>query len=456
MQRNYKSRLLKLALCSLTAAVIMSGCGQNGAGDPEGAGNQQRNTPVTLTVWDKGGGMGDAVRKLIDDFNSEHTDIQANLVHQGSDSYEDTVRLAFQSRQGPDLFVVNGPEKLYQAGFLLPLDDILSEETLAIYKPHGRKGSTIFNDQLYAASTSAVTIRLVYNKDLFREAGLDPEQPPATFSELKAYAQAISEAGNGEYFGLGLPMKWSGFMDWHIDPLVLATDLNLTKKGLFNRSEQVYETAKYAPVIEVMREIVSNKWAYPGASTLDNDPMRSAFAEGKIGMYMGASWDIATLNEQFNTTVDWAAAHIPVEDGKEALQHISNAGQPWSVSADTKHPQEVGVLLEYLLGEQVSQSLQKQGLLNSLHPAAATEESMPEGVEQFKYFIPAELDRQFPGDPTGFLKIQGKSYQDTIIELILTDQPIIETLEAVSDTYTEAYNKAVQDGAIDEELYRKD
>ncbi|MFS0726727.1 ABC transporter substrate-binding protein [Paenibacillus sp. 1P07SE] len=464
MKRNkaYSTRMMLALLLVLSLALSACGNGNSGGGNepaagtntpPATQGGEEKKDPVTITMWDKAGGMADAINERVEKFNSERDDIQINFIQQGSDGFEDNLRLAFQSKQGPDIFPASPTIALYKAGFLQPLEDVLDPQILEDFAAFGKNGLTVFEGKTYAVPINAVTVRLVYNKDLFREAGLDPEQPPTTFSEFVDYARIISEKGAGEYFGVGLPLKWNGFMDWHLDPLVLSTDMELTKKGLFNLRTQQFETIKYKPVIEMLREIVSNNWAYPGASTLDNDPMRSAFAEGKIGMFIGASWDVGTLNEQFNTTVDWSAAPIPVPDGEQALRHISNAGKNWALSADTKHPEEAAEVLEYLVGAETSQELQKKGLLNALNPAANDEQYMPEGVEQFKHFVPGELDQQFPADPTSLLKIQGNNYSSAVMELILTNKEIDPVLENLAKVYTDAYTKLVQSGEIDPSHY---
>ena len=42
---------------------------------------------------------------------------------------------------------------------------------------------------------------IFYNKDLFVKAGLDPDNPPETYAELRQYAHRITEAGKGEFYG---------------------------------------------------------------------------------------------------------------------------------------------------------------------------------------------------------------------------------------------------------------
>ncbi|MGW1407124.1 extracellular solute-binding protein [Streptomyces sp. NPDC002403] len=68
----------------------------------------------------------------------------------------------------------------------------------------GLKHSEDFNDvalgaakgvdgKLYGIPTEEYALGLVYNRDLFEKAGLDPDKPPATWSEVRTAAKAISE-----------------------------------------------------------------------------------------------------------------------------------------------------------------------------------------------------------------------------------------------------------------------
>ena len=60
------------------------------------------------------------------------------------------------------------------------------------------------------------TIVLYYNKDAFRQAGLDPEKPPATWSELEAYAKKLTKVENGSTvrYGIEIPSDKAGYAYW--------------------------------------------------------------------------------------------------------------------------------------------------------------------------------------------------------------------------------------------------
>ncbi|MFD0958028.1 ABC transporter substrate-binding protein [Paenibacillus chungangensis] len=461
MKKSMKRWLLG---ASLTLSIIVSGCANGGAneGVNGGANNnasqskvEESKEPVTITMWEKSGGAAAVLQDLVKQFNEENKDINIDLKIQGGDDYEKNLPLAFQSKQAPDVFTATNVMNLYKPGWLLALDDVVNAEHMQKIKPYITQGINGFDGKAYAIPTSAVTMRLVYNKDLFKQAGLDPEQPPQTFSQVAEAAKKITEASGGEAYGFGLAMKWTGFTTWQLEPLALTTNDKLTKRALFNVETGQYDIAQYQPVIELYRNMVQNKWVYPGASTLDNDPMRSAFADGKIGMYIGASFDVGTINDQFNTKIDWAATNLPYEDGKTFVQNISNVGRYYAVNAETKHPEEAAKVIEFLTGVQMAQELQKQGLINSILPETNHTDYMPQDVKQFKDFAPTSNDRQSPSDPTPSIKVQGKTYTDVVMELVLTDKPIEPALKELNDRYNEAYNKAVQDGAIKAEDFKK-
>lgn len=477
MKVGKHKRLFNL-FSALTAATLIAACGGPAATSPTAttgaaptavvsaesptAGTTENPTAttgaadtgeaVTLTMWQKGGPDAPFIQEQINKFNAQNKDVQVQVIVQGTDDYEKALPLAFQTKQAPDVFSVTSIEPMVRENWLLPLNDHITEDLKTAYKTHMREGGNVFDGKIYGIPTSAFTVRMAYNKDLFRKAGLDPNKPPTTFSQVREAAKKITEAGNGDAFGFGLPMKWIGFSAWQVDPLVIASQPELTEFGLFNTKTGKYEMAKYEPVIQLYRDMYKDGSVFPGASSLDNDPMRSAFAEGKIGMFISASWEPGVLGTQFKTTQDWAATMIPVEDGKERLQSPSFDGGGYAVSSFTEHPKEAARVLEFLVGPQTSQILQKNGIINALHPAAASDEFFPD-LKGFEYYVPGPKDTAAINPPTPLVEVQGKTYVDVLNELILTDAPIKPELEEASQRYNAAFDAGVESGKIDPKKY---
>ena len=54
---------------------------------------------------------------------------------------------------------------------------------------------------------------LYYNKDLFEEAGLDPEQPPTTMEELAEDAKKLTNPDKNQY-GIGFPTDYASYCEY--------------------------------------------------------------------------------------------------------------------------------------------------------------------------------------------------------------------------------------------------
>ena len=66
-----------------------------------------------------------------------------------------------------------------------------------------------WNDTLYAIPMEATTIALLYNKDLFKQVGLDPNHPPENWNELKEFSKRLTYDVNGDgkmnHYGFYVP-----------------------------------------------------------------------------------------------------------------------------------------------------------------------------------------------------------------------------------------------------------
>ena len=131
--------------------------------------------------------------------------------------------MAIAGGMSPDVLYVNfrQSETYISHGFLYPLDEFMRELTEEERKRHVpepavpvacRAGPT--GEKHWWALPHAAFVRaLMYRKDLFREAGLDPNRPPRTWSEMESYAERLTRPEKGVYgiaFSTGSHVAW----DW--------------------------------------------------------------------------------------------------------------------------------------------------------------------------------------------------------------------------------------------------
>ena len=149
-----------------------------------------------------GGGPDKLISALCNKFSKENHNIKVNPVYSGS--YADTrtkVQAAIKARKPPAVALMFSID-LFS---LLSMDAILDYESLCTTKDDREWLSGFYDGfmknsrtggKTYGIPWQRSTIILYYNKDAFREAGLDPNKPPSTWAELEEYAKKLTKVEN--------------------------------------------------------------------------------------------------------------------------------------------------------------------------------------------------------------------------------------------------------------------
>ncbi len=202
---NRSTRLLGVATTAAAVILAVAACSSSAAPSPAA------DEPVTITFssynYGTQGAAGTGTQALLDRFAEEHPEI--TVVPQAVPTADVLTKAKTDVAAGsaPDVVQI-GYSKLAEAFETLPvrsLEDIAGDEwdahvegiNQALVETGTHEGSI-------AALPYTISIPTVfYNADLFRAAGLDPDDPPATIDEVRESAEAISATGHhGVYFGL--------------------------------------------------------------------------------------------------------------------------------------------------------------------------------------------------------------------------------------------------------------
>lgn len=174
--------------------------------------------------------VGGPITKLIDafaaDFEKENPGIKVKPIYAGT--YQETIVKALTAHKSgtppvtsvllsTDMFTLIDEEAIVPFdGFIKSEDD---KKWLASFYPAFMENSQTPGKDgartTWGIPFQRSTIVLYWNKDLFKEAGLDPEKAPATWAEQLDYAQKLTKrdaAGNVTQWGIQIPS--SGFPYW--------------------------------------------------------------------------------------------------------------------------------------------------------------------------------------------------------------------------------------------------
>jgi ABC-type glycerol-3-phosphate transport system substrate-binding protein len=142
---------------------------------------------------------------------------------------------------------------------------------------------------LYGLPTSNYTQGLIYNRQLFSEAGLNPNDPPTTWAQVEADATAISKLGKGiEGWGDYSAGNNGG---WHFSSYMDAMGgSTVNDSGAAPTAN--FDNADGTAVLEALHTLRFTDNAMSATQGLAWGTLQQQFAEGKLGMYIGAPDDI--------------------------------------------------------------------------------------------------------------------------------------------------------------------
>jgi sn-glycerol 3-phosphate transport system substrate-binding protein len=196
----------------ITVALIAAACGGGGGGgDTDEAGEglppcplealEDATGPVEIVVWHtQGAKPGQTLTALTEQYNASQSKVRVRLESQGA-SYDELQRkfeAAVATRQLPDLIVFDDTSVQFMAdsGVVLPAQSCVEADDYPTdqFREVAVNYYTI-DGVLWPVSANLGNVLLFYNKNHFRAAGLDPEDPPETLAEVREAAERIKAAG---------------------------------------------------------------------------------------------------------------------------------------------------------------------------------------------------------------------------------------------------------------------
>ena len=185
-------------------------------------------------------------------------------------------------------------------GLLEPLpQDIIDSvnPTYLCYDPDGNPVAVAYKTSIFM---------LFYNKDLLSKAGLDPDTPPTTWDEFKEMSDKITAAGNGEFYGGGIPSFPHAGGALRATPFFRMNGTDFAVDGKQNLTDP-----KLQEVLQFIRDMNANFPEGLGNGT-DESPLWDAFKKGQFAFAINGTWQEA---ESTNAGMNWGVAPLPTKDG---------------------------------------------------------------------------------------------------------------------------------------------
>lgn len=284
-----------------------------------------------------------------DEFMAENPCVQINITVLENEAFKSRLTTVMQSGEPPDLFQSWGGGVLWayaDAGLLKDIspalrgewqDSVAAQAALDLYSQDGA---------YYGVPWQWGAVGIYYNKDLFEQAGLDPENPPQTWSEFLDAVQTLKDAGITP-ITVGEGDKWPGHFWWVY--LAIRNGGEEAFLRAFNRDGS-FTDAPFVKAGQDLQDLIDMEPFPEGHLGFSYGDSSSAFGNGEAAMELMGQWhqSVQRSNSESGEGVPnlgWFPFPM-VEGGAGNASDVLGGGDGIAVGKDA--PEEAVAFLRFL------------------------------------------------------------------------------------------------------------
>lgn len=346
--------VLLVALLGVPAAALL-------AFGPRGQHEVPRGR-VVLRYWDKWTGVeGAAMQRIVDRFNQ--TEGAARGLWVDYSALGDVDRRMLVATAGGDPPDLAGLYDRFVApyadqGALLPLDELAGEFgiDLDVFKPIWLDICR-YDGVLYALPSTPYTIALYYNRELFRQAGLDPDRPPQTTAELNDLARRLTrcDPGSGRIVQLGFTVSPAMLGWWHWAwPYFFGGQLWDGRRFTLDTPAA---HAALGWIVDLRTALGNDRVLQFEATAGAIESAQNPFLSGRLAMVYQGPW-LANWAGVYAPELDYGVARFPGE--RRELAPVLASTDIFVIPRSARQPRAAMVFLRYVLRQEVLEELCRQ------------------------------------------------------------------------------------------------
>jgi sn-glycerol 3-phosphate transport system substrate-binding protein len=275
--------------------------------------------------------VGGPIPKIIDgyvaDFEKENPGIKIKAIYAGT--YQDTLvkaLTAFKSGEPPDIAVLLSTDMftLIDQDAIAPFDGLLSTDAdkawiksfYPAFMENSQTGGETSDRKTSDRKTWGIpfqrsTIVMFYNKDAFKEAGLDPEKAPDTWDQLVADGQKLVKrdgAGNVSQWAVEIPS--TGFPYWLFQGLTTANNVRLMNQA---GTQSYFDKPAEIQALQYWVDL-SRKYKIQPPGTIEWGTTPKDFFERKTAIIWTSTGNLTNVRK--NAGFPFGVAMLPAHDGR--------------------------------------------------------------------------------------------------------------------------------------------
>ena len=266
-----------------------------------------------------GGKAAVTIEALTAEYVAANPGTNIKAVYAGS--YQDTVAKALTAARGgnpPQLSVILSVDMftLIDEDVIMPFDELVKtdedREWIASFYPAFMENSQT-GGKTYGIPFQRSTPVLYWNKEAFKEAGLDPEVPPANWEEMVSFGKKlVKKDSNGNVTRWGERIPTSGFPYWLFQGLTTQNDVILANS---DGNKTNFDDPKVVEALEYLVAL-SKEYQVMAPGIIEWGATPKAFFEGQTAMMWTSTGNLTNVRD--NAPFDFGVAMLPAHKRRGA------------------------------------------------------------------------------------------------------------------------------------------
>jgi multiple sugar transport system substrate-binding protein len=419
----------KLVLIVAVLLAMLAAC------TSQPAAPEEAEEPSTLRVWIAWGNNPEWLQNFFDQYG----DAEGVKVEVNANVEADKIITGLSGTEPPDVLILSGPDDVgswAREELVLSLDDVVATHNIDLDDIFPAPlGQCQHLGKHYCLPWGTDNYALFWNRDLFEDAGLDPDQPPQTMEELVEYADKLTKSdadGNMTQVGFIPDFSWS-----HIDLYAAmfggywvsedGTQVQMDSQAMIDamKWEQQFYTKYDAE--EVLRF---------GSGLGDYMSPDQGFYAGKVAMMVDGEWQpgknfIGLYKPELNYGV---ASFPPPADHPERKNTNVVAGTVVVIPSNVKNVEASGKLLAWMMEPQTIADFMVENFNLPTSKKAAQDSRFAEN-EKFMVFV------ELMGDPNARTAPRTIIDAEIITELEMVEEQVLHASADPEPLLKEAQDK---------------
>ena len=343
---------LTRTLAGIAAAALIvplaacGGSGNGGTATAEGIPAKGTDDGTEITLWTRSP-LERQAKNVVEAYNKSHKN-QVKLEIIPNDDMEGKVGGASQTDSLPDILagdVVRIPYWASEGIFADITKQIDGLDNKADLQQGHIEAGTVDGAEYTLPFITDVSV-MVWNKTLYKEAGLDPEQGPKSIDQFTEQAKKVAALNKDGVAGSYLAGQSGGALVFDLFPSVWADGESVMNK---DGSEATLDNDSMKGVLDAYKELANTTNGLGAGSKEETGATWTApFANGKIGVMPYPNTSTTAL---FDAEKDggFEVGVAPIPGTKEGKTSTFLGGDAMGISKDSKHVAQAWNFLYWLM-----------------------------------------------------------------------------------------------------------